>query len=86
MCAVNQTAGSSVVDLFDARDRVLRLFSRKTGPQPYSRLLIETQLPQHTLDTVLRLLEAEKKIKQAEQPPQADEAQYVKPSGVFSGF
>ena len=49
------------IDIFAAKDRVTRIL-REMGSQPYSRLLMNSQLPEEVLQKVLELLEKEQKI------------------------
>jgi len=50
------------IDIFAAKDRVTRLL-RETGGQPYSGILMNSQIPEGVLETVLDLLEKEHKVK-----------------------
>lgn len=49
------------IDIFAAKDRVTRIL-RGMGAQSYSRLLMNSQLPEDVLAKVLELLEKERKI------------------------
>lgn len=79
MNAVNQV---NYVDLFSEKDRIVR-YLRDAGPQPYSRLLMATQLSESVLTTVLGLLEKERKIEHAQSQPKQEETVYVPASGSF---
>ena len=70
-------------DIYVAKDRVSRIL-RETGAQPYSRLLMNSQLPEEVLAKVLELLEKEKKIIVKKFPPQVQtEATYQPVSGAW---
>jgi hypothetical protein len=68
-------------DLFVAKDRVSRIL-RETGAQSYSRLLMDSQLPEGVLGKVLELLEKENKIRVKRVSPQA-ETTYQPASGAW---
>jgi hypothetical protein len=55
-------SSEAYVDIFGAKDRIVRIL-RETGSQPYSRLLMSSQLPEDMLSKVLELLEREHKVK-----------------------
>jgi hypothetical protein len=54
-------SASNFINLFAAKDHVNRIL-REKGAQPYSRLLMNSQLPEDVLRKVLDLLEKEHKI------------------------
>ena len=76
-------SGINYIDVFTAKDRVVRVL-REYGAQSYSRLLLNTQLPEEILDTALRLLEKEQKIRH-EAKPQDEEVVYLPAAGFWSG-
>jgi hypothetical protein len=69
------------IDLFTAKDRVIRQLS-DSGAQSSSRLLLTTQLPESVLKTVLSLLENENKVSLAAKK-ENDENVYQPVSGSF---
>ena len=50
------------IDIFAAKERLVRIL-REMGSQSYSRLLMNSQLPEEVLAKVLQLLENEHKVK-----------------------
>lgn len=75
------------IDIFAAKDRVTRIL-RETGAQSYSRLLMNSQLPEDVLRKVLELLEKEHKITVNSAPRPLAESTYQPVSGAwgFSGL
>ena len=71
------------IDIFAAKDRVTRIL-REMGAQPYSRLLMNTQLPEVVLVKVLELLENENKIKVSSPPSVREESTYQPVSGAWA--
>jgi len=74
-------------DIFAAKDRVTRIL-REMGAQSYSRLLMNSQLPEDVLAKVLELLEKEQKITVNPSPRPQAELTYQPVSGAwgFSGL
>ena len=75
------------IDIFAAKDRVTRIL-REMGAQPYSRLLMNSQLPEEVLAKVLELLQKEHKITVNSPPRVQAEPTYQPVSGAwgFSGL
>lgn len=70
------------IDLFTAKDRIIRQLW-DSGSQSYSRLLLNTQLPEPVLHTALSLLQKEKKVSLTAKK-ENDEDVY-QPVGSFTG-
>lgn len=70
------------IDIFAAKDRVARML-REMGTQPYSRLLMNSQLPEEVLAKVLELLEKEHKVAVSSPPGVHAEATYQPVSGAW---
>jgi hypothetical protein len=69
-------------DLFTAKDRVVRIL-RDSGPQPFSRLLMNSELPEEVLNQVLDLLQKEKKVRPSERSSQLGESVFQPVSGAW---
>jgi hypothetical protein len=79
---VGNTMPVDAYDIFGAKDRVIRIL-RETGSQPYSRLLMNAQLPEDLLAKVLELLQREHKVKVQEESLSA-EPTYQPASGAWA--
>ena len=82
-CETKRMPSQNYVDIFAAKDRVTRIL-REMGAQPYSRLLMNSQLPEEVLAKVLELLEKEHKITVASPPRERAERTYQPVSGAWA--
>jgi hypothetical protein len=74
---------SEYVDLYAAKDRIYDVL-REGGVQTYSGILMQTQLPEDALQTALRLMEQEHKVRAVRS--QDEPAYQLPPSGFWAGL